>query len=74
MLASVTSPIPHHISHRPESVEDFELDMLELAPDYNSNPDGSRLACQLELTEELDGMRVRLPKKVTNYMDHFPFD
>jgi ferredoxin, 2Fe-2S len=36
---------------------DAELDMLDTLPEVN---DSSRLACQMRLTEEMDGLRIRL--------------
>jgi len=36
---------------------DAELDMLDTLPEVS---DSSRLACQMRLTEEMDGLRVRL--------------
>lgn len=38
--------------------EDLEKDLLECAIDVNEH---SRLSCQLHLTEELNGLVVRLP-------------
>lgn len=35
-----------------------ELDLIEVLPNGNSN---SRLACQIVITEELDGMTVTIP-------------
>ena len=35
-----------------------ELEMLDFAAEQQ---EGSRLSCQIKLTEELDGLRVRLP-------------
>ena len=42
-------------------VDDIEKDMLDFAfePDENS----SRLTCQLEVTEKLDGLIVKMPEK-----------
>mmetsp|Transcript_3309 Transcript_3309/g.4595 ORF Transcript_3309/g.4595 Transcript_3309/m.4595 type:complete len:156 (+) Transcript_3309:61-528(+) len=54
-------------------VEEFELDMLELASEYEHDPDASRLSCQLTLSPKLNGLRIRLPSKWTNYMDHIPY-
>ena len=34
----------------------------------------SRLACQIKLTKELDGLVVGIPDGAHNYMDHIPFD
>jgi 2Fe-2S ferredoxin len=36
---------------------DAELDMLDTLPDAS---DSSRLACQMRLSEEMDGLRIRL--------------
>jgi hypothetical protein len=58
----------------PGSVEDFEVDMLELARDYDADPEGSRLSCQIILTEKLEGLTIKLPNGTTNYMDHLPFE
>jgi len=41
----------------------MEKDMLELAGDVRPN---SRLACQIKLTEELNGIIVHTPEKQTN--------
>ncbi len=41
----------------PEAVEDEE-DMLDLAADVHAT---SRLSCQILLTEDLDGLEVRIP-------------
>lgn len=38
---------------------EFEQDLLEMVMDPE---DSSRLACQIEITEELDGLVVHLPK------------
>ncbi len=38
---------------------DIEKEMLEATPDPRDN---SRLSCQIEVTEELDGLIVRLPE------------
>ena len=40
--------------------EDMELGMLEAAWEPRRN---SRLSCQLQLTQELDGLRVTVPAK-----------
>ena len=42
-----------------------EEDMLDLTAGLRLT---SRLGCQVVLTEELDGLRVRLPKGTTNMM------
>jgi ferredoxin len=44
----------------PKPSED-ELDMLDLAPDVKET---SRLACQIELTEALDGIEAELPSNI----------
>lgn len=38
---------------------EFEQDLLDMVMDPEDN---SRLACQIEITDELDGLVVRLPK------------
>lgn len=54
-----------HVSVDPEwwgevgSAEDDEVDMLEFAPD--SGPT-SRLGCQVRITNEMDGLVVRIPE------------
>ena len=58
----------------PEAIEDFELDMLELAAQYEDDPEASRLACQLVLEPRLRGLVVKLPRRWNNYMDHIPLD
>lgn len=47
-----------------EPTEDEE-DMLDLAFDLTKT---SRLGCQIIMSEELDGLVVRLPDQVTNWM------
>lgn len=42
---------------------DEELDMLDLAYDLS---DTSRLGCQVTLTEDLDGIEVRVPTTVND--------
>lgn len=42
--------------------------------EYETDPDASRLGCQLILTEDLVGMKIQLPGTTTNYMDHIPFE
>lgn len=44
-------------SKLPEAREEEE-DMLDLAADVQAT---SRLACQIEITEELDGIEVQIP-------------
>ena len=41
--------------------EDMEEDMLDFA--YSPDPQLSRLTCQLQVTEDLDGLIVRMPEK-----------
>lgn len=69
-------PDPDHqtLLGMPDSVEEFELDMLELAAKYEDDPEASRLACQIVLDTSLEGITVRLPDRTINYMDHFPLD
>ena len=40
--------------------EEMEKDMLDFAFDVEEN---SRLSCQIKVSEELDGLTVRLPEK-----------
>lgn len=49
-------------NHLPEPTEDEE-DMLDLA--FGLTPT-SRLGCQIMVTDELDGLRVRLPEATRN--------
>lgn len=42
------------------SAEEMEEDMLDFAFDVRPN---SRLSCQIKVTDELDGLVVRLPEK-----------
>ncbi|MEE2773439.1 MAG: 2Fe-2S iron-sulfur cluster-binding protein [Pseudomonadota bacterium] len=41
--------------------EDMEEDMLDFA--YSPDSTKSRLTCQIEVTDELDGLIVRMPEK-----------
>jgi 2Fe-2S ferredoxin len=41
--------------------DDMEEDMLDFA--YAPDPATSRLTCQLKVTDELDGLRVKMPEK-----------
>ena len=52
------------IDRLPEPSEDEE-DMLDLAAGLTAN---SRLGCQIEMTDELDGLVVQLPKEVRNML------
>ncbi|SCQ16964.1 adrenodoxin-type ferredoxin, putative [Plasmodium ovale] len=54
----------------PEAL-DNEIDMLELAPCITET---SRLGCQVKLSKELDGMKIKLPPMTRNfYVDgHVP--
>lgn len=40
--------------------EDDELDMLDCTAEDST--DNSRLSCQIKITDELDGIRVRMPE------------
>ena len=40
--------------------EDMETDMLDFAFDVEEN---SRLSCQVKITDELDGLVIKLPEK-----------
>ena len=55
---------PDWIDRLPEPSEDEE-DMLDLAMGVT---DCSRLGCQVVLTDELDGLTVRLPAETRNMM------
>jgi 2Fe-2S ferredoxin len=54
-----------HVYVRPESLplvgepNDVEEDLLDLA--VTERREGSRLACQIEMTDELDGLTVDIP-------------
>jgi 2Fe-2S ferredoxin len=52
-----------------EPTED-EQDMLDLAYAPRRT---SRLGCQIELQENMDGMILRIPGSANNLMDHVPF-
>jgi 2Fe-2S ferredoxin len=52
------------IDRLPEPSEDEE-DMLDLAAGLTAN---SRLGCQIEMTDDLDGLVVQLPKEVRNML------
>lgn len=52
----------------PEKASDEEMDMLDLAPDVSGT---SRLGCQIFLTKELDGLKVKIPSVVKDMRD-FP--
>ena len=41
--------------------DDMEEDMLDFA--YQPDPATSRLTCQLKITDDLDGLRVKMPEK-----------
>ena len=42
-------------------IDDIERDMLDFA--FEPNEKSSRLTCQLNVTEELDGLVVKMPEK-----------
>jgi len=50
---------------------DAEQDMLDLAYAPRST---SRLGCQIQLEENMDGMIIRLPRGANNLMDDIPFE
>ncbi len=56
LCASCHVKIESGLSHLKEP-EDHEMDMLDTLPNAEHN---SRLACQLRLIDEMDGMQVRL--------------
>jgi len=41
--------------------EEMEVDLLDFAADFN--PETSRLSCQIDLSPDLDGLRVRVPAR-----------
>ena len=51
---------PNWVGKIPEK-EDMEEDMLDFA--YSPDENLSRLTCQLQVTEEKDGLKVRMPEK-----------
>ena len=51
---------PDWVSKIPQS-EDMEQDMLDFA--YEPDPQRSRLTCQLQVTDDLDGLVVQMPEK-----------
>lgn len=51
---------------RLEEPSEDEEDMLDLAFGLTKT---SRLGCQLVMTQELDGLVVKLPEQVTNWME-----
>ena len=51
---------PNWVGKIPEK-EDMEEDMLDFA--YSPDENLSRLTCQLQVTEEIDGLIVRMPEK-----------
>ncbi|GHF27537.1 2Fe-2S ferredoxin [Kordiimonas sediminis] len=53
-----------HFAQLPEASEEEE-EMLDLAPGLTST---SRLGCQVIVSEDMDGMRVKLPKESRNMM------
>jgi len=52
-----------HFDILPEATE-TEEDLLDMAPFLDTN---SRLGCQILLTEDLSGMRIRLPRATKNF-------
>lgn len=51
---------PAWIARTGQAGEGMEKDMLDFAEDVREN---SRLACQIKLTSDLDGLVLRLPEK-----------
>ena len=45
-------------------IEEYELDMLELAWGYD--PESSRLGCQLKFTKDVENMIITIPSNVNN--------
>ncbi|RNF22134.1 adrenodoxin precursor [Trypanosoma conorhini] len=48
-----------------DGVSEDEMDMLDLAPSVTPT---SRLSCQVELTDALDGITVQLPPETSNQL------
>ena len=44
-------------------MDEAELDMLDLALEPTET---SRLGCQIQLTKDLDGLRITIPNEVNN--------
>lgn len=42
------------------AAEDFEQDMLEFAPEVTLH---SRLSCQINMTDALDGIKIKIPAR-----------
>jgi len=51
---------PAWVGKLPEK-DDMEIDMLDFA--YEPDPERSRLTCQLKVTDELDGLVVKMPAR-----------
>ncbi|ORX67161.1 ferredoxin [Linderina pennispora] len=56
--------LPEEIFDNLEEPTDEENDMLDLAFGLT---DTSRLGCQVELTAEMEGMRIKLPSATRNF-------
>jgi ferredoxin len=57
--------LPEKLFEKYPPVSDDENDMLDLAADVESS---SRLGCQVKVTEDFDGMNIRLPKSVVSQL------
>ena len=58
-IAAATSPVDPAWVAATGNEEHLEKDMLECAMDLQDN---SRLSCQIEVSDELDGLVVRMPE------------
>ena len=47
--------------YKRQAIDDIERDMLDFA--YEPDENCSRLTCQLEVTDSLDGLIVKMPEK-----------
>lgn len=56
----VTSFLPEQWAERVPAKEDMEERMLDFAFDVQER---SRLSCQIEVTDELDGLEVMMPER-----------
>ena len=64
----IVDPLHYHLVGDPT---DAEQDMLDLAYAPRAT---SRLGCQIQLDESMDGMIIRLPRGSNNLMDDIPFE
>lgn len=52
--------VPKNWQQQCPEIDELESSMLDFAFDVNED---SRLACQIEVTEELEGMTVKMPER-----------